>query len=130
MLVIAGAMLFLIGSLSMLQAQQHDTMSLPGCALMLHAQGHDAHLCGMDALMHFTNLHSMFSVTAPLASTFMILSLIAGIFAAGIWFFVKHIFIALETSAYILLRLLAPQKNLRLQEAFSRGILHARVYEK
>ena len=130
MLVIAGAMLFLIGSLSMLQAQQHDTMSLPGCALMLHAQGHDAHVCGMDALMHFTNLHSMFSVTAPLAGTFILLLLIASIFAAGVWIFIKPLFSSPETSAYLFLRLLAPQRNLRLQEAFARGILHARVYEK
>lgn len=128
-LFVAGATLFLVGSLSMLQkVYQHDTVSLPGCALMVHGSGHGTEMCPMDAVTHFTNLQSMFSVISPIVSALMVLSLIAFVFAVSTWLFIKRTFVSPETSFYLLLRLLAPKRNLRLQEAFSQGILHSKAY--
>lgn len=108
----------------------HDTM-LPGCALMMHTQGHDGNLCPMDSFTHFANLQSMFIITIAMISTLALVLLIQSSLFTRLYFFVRYVyappdtfFIRSRTEAVLLGR------NLRLQEAFSRGILHSKTYEQ
>lgn len=129
----ASAMLFAYGDQGM--------QDLPGCPLMSHDIGHSMNyesgmtgvgqiLCPMSLDAHFAKLGVMMSTMLEILSVLALLLVLA-------WF-------AAHASAFLITRLLGPPltnvsnfafafahilpKNLRLQEAFSQGILHSKAY--
>ncbi len=132
----AAAFLFVsIASTFPALQKSHASHDLPGCALMSHGtEGHMAGensktACPMNLVAHFAKLGAMFTIT---------LSIVGGVALLLVLAF----FTALASSLLIALLIGPPRvhglvsvssspvlpKNLRLQEAFARGILHSKAY--
>lgn len=132
---VAAAFLFVsIASTFPALQKSHASHDLPGCALMSHGMDGNAApkssktSCPMSLVAHFAKLGSMFTIT---------LSIVGGVALLLVLAF----FTALTSSLLIALLIGPPRihsfvfassrtlpKDRRLQEAFSKGILHSKAY--